>query len=121
MRETPPTAVPCPPSSNTSVFPPAHQTLTFGDYRRPTILERCLLTLAAVGPVGWQAFHVLRKTRRAWSKVVVALVAPAVACIVRSFIAYFYRQVTHGSRLTSWMYMQAGSLCRKALVQIAQA
>lgn len=54
-----------------------------------------MLTLAAIGPVGWKAFHTLRKMRRTWSKVVVALVVPGVAWIVRSFIAYFYRQVLY--------------------------
>eukprot|EP00752_Nemacystus_decipiens_P003163 g2927.t1 len=69
------------------------ETLTFGDYRRPTILERCVLTLAAIGPVGWKAFHVFRKMQRTWSKVLVALIAPALAGIVRSFIAFFYREI----------------------------
>eukprot|EP00903_Cladosiphon_okamuranus_P007579 g7352.t1 len=77
------------------------ETLTFGDYRRPTLLERFLLTLAAFGPVGWKAFHMLRKRRRAWSKVVVALVAPAVAWIVRSFTAYFYREIVLQPKLRS--------------------
>lgn len=55
-----------------------------------------MLTLAATGPVGWKAFHVFRKMRQTWSKVLVALVAPVVAWIMRSFIAYIYRQVSSG-------------------------
>lgn len=86
------------------------QALTFGDYRRPTILERCLLTLAAIGPVGWKAFCVLRSMRRTWSKVVVALVAPGLAWIVRSFIAYFYRQVK---------YLNTGHKCVCVLESVA--
>ncbi|CAM9911781.1 unnamed protein product [Ectocarpus sp. 8 AP-2014] len=67
------------------------ETLTFGDYRRPSLLEHCVLTLAAVGPVGWKAFSTFRKLRRTWAKVAVAVVVPAVAWVVRSVLGYLYR------------------------------
>lgn len=71
--------------------PSQQQTLTFGDYRHPSLLERCVLALAAVGPVGWKAFSTFRKLRRTWAKVAVAVVAPAVAWVVRSALGYIYR------------------------------
>jgi len=74
-----------------AVKPPYCQTLTFGDYRRPSLLERCVLTLAAIGPVGWKAFTAFRSARRTLSKALVVLLAPGIAWIVRSVIAYFYR------------------------------
>lgn len=106
-------ALPPPPEIKTHLA--THQTLTFGDYRRPSILERCVLTLAAIGPVGWKAFNVFRKMRQTWSKVLVAVVAPAVAWVVRSIIAYFYRHVFSGR------YKHVHIPCiEKALLQSAQ-
>lgn len=78
-------------SAPSNAPPPKQQTLTFGDYRRPSLLERCVLALAAVGPVGWKAFSTFRKLRRTWAKVAVAVVAPAVAWVVRSVLGYLYR------------------------------
>ncbi|CAM9632289.1 unnamed protein product, partial [Hapterophycus canaliculatus] len=77
------------------------QTLTFGNYRRPSLLERCAIALAAVGLVGWKALLVFRKMRRTWSKIAVAVVAPGVAWILRSFIAYFYREIVLQPELRS--------------------
>ncbi|CAM9340594.1 unnamed protein product, partial [Ectocarpus sp. 8 AP-2014] len=75
--------------------------LTFGDYRRPSLLEHCVLTLAAVGPVGWKAFSTFRKLRRTWAKVAVAVVVPAVAWVVRSVLGYLYREIVLQPKLRS--------------------
>ncbi|CAM9245509.1 unnamed protein product [Scytosiphon promiscuus] len=77
------------------------KTLTFGNYRRPSLLERCTIALAAVGLVGWKALFAFRRMRRTWSKVAVAVVAPGIAWILRSFIAYFYREIVLQPKLRS--------------------
>ncbi|CAM9654898.1 unnamed protein product, partial [Ectocarpus fasciculatus] len=77
------------------------ETLRFGDYRRPSLLERCVLTLAAVGPVAWKAFSTFRRLRRTWDKGAVAVVAPAVSWVVRSVLGYLYREIVLQPKLRS--------------------
>lgn len=67
------------------------KTLTFGDYRRPSIAERAAITLATFGAIAWKAVSLFRTRQRTWSKVAVAVVAPCLAWLVRSITSYFYK------------------------------
>lgn len=63
----------------------------FGDYRKPSLAERAVITIAGVFPVAWQAVRMFRGMRRNWAKGTVVVVAPVLAWLLRSVLAYFYK------------------------------
>lgn len=68
-----------------------NQTVTFGDYRRPSLVERAAITVAGVFPIAWGAVRVFRGMRRNWAKGVVAVVAPVLAWLMHTLLTYLYK------------------------------
>ncbi|CAM9804811.1 unnamed protein product [Ascophyllum nodosum] len=77
------------------------KTLTFGDYRRPTLVERASIVLPSLGVVGWRAALAFRRARQTWHKVAVVVVAPWLALLLKSVVSYLYREIVLQPKLKS--------------------
>ncbi|CAM9130941.1 unnamed protein product [Choristocarpus tenellus] len=70
------------------------ETLKFGDYRRPSLVERSAITLASIGLVVWTALRWYRRLKQPLSRALLTLATAPMAWLMRATIMFSYRECT---------------------------